>query len=43
MEYYRTLLQGILEQYWYDPLLADHFDVDIEEVICSTCKDETIL
>ena len=38
LDYYRTLLQGILEQYWYDPLLADHFDVDIQDVISLRVK-----
>jgi hypothetical protein len=30
---HRTWLQGILEKYWYDPILADFFGVPIEEVI----------
>jgi hypothetical protein len=29
----RTWLQGILEKYWYDPMLADHLDVEIEDLL----------
>jgi hypothetical protein len=38
LDYYRTILQGILEQYWYDPILADHFDLDIKDVISARVK-----
>jgi len=30
---YRTWLQGILEKYWYNPILADHLGIDVKEVI----------
>lgn len=30
---YRTMLRGILEKYWYDPILADHFNIPLEDVI----------
>jgi len=29
----RTWLSDILEKYWYDPILADYFNIPIEEVI----------
>ena len=29
----RTWLQGVLEKYWYDPILADHLNITLEEVI----------
>jgi hypothetical protein len=29
----RTWLQGILEDYWYKPILADHLMIDVEDVI----------
>ena len=38
LDYYRTILQNILETYWYDPLVADHFDVDISEVLAQRIK-----
>jgi hypothetical protein len=34
----RTWLQGILEKYWYDPILADFFGVPIEDVISQEIK-----
>ena len=38
IDYYRTILQGILETYWYNPLIADHFNIPIEEVITEKIK-----
>ena len=38
IDYYRTILQGILETYWYNPLIADHFNIPIEEVITQKIK-----
>lgn len=35
---YRTWLQGILEEYWYDTILADHLDIDIKDVISAPIK-----
>jgi hypothetical protein len=35
---YRTWLQGILEKYWYDPILADYFNVELEDVIAQEIK-----
>jgi hypothetical protein len=34
----RTWLQGILEKYWYDPILADFFGVEIEDVVSQPIK-----
>ncbi len=34
----RTWLQGILEKYWYDPILADFFGVETDEVIAQEIK-----
>jgi len=36
--YYRTIVQGILEKYWYDPMLADHFGIDVKDVIAERIK-----
>ena len=38
IDYYRTILQGILETYWYNPIIADHFNLDISEVITEKIK-----
>jgi hypothetical protein len=38
IDYYRTVLQGILETYWYNPLIADHFGIDISDVITQKIK-----
>lgn len=35
---HRTWLQGILEKYWYDPILADFFGVEADEVIAQEIK-----
>ena len=35
---YRTWLQGILEDYWYDPILADHLDIELKDVISAPIK-----
>ena len=35
---YRTWLQGILEKYWYDPMLADHLNIELEDVISADIK-----
>ena len=35
---YRTWLQGVLEDYWYDSILADHFNIDIKDVISLPIK-----
>lgn len=42
IDYYRTIIQGILEQYWYDPLLADHYDVEIKDVLSQRMKMKPI-
>lgn len=34
----RTWLRGTLERYWYDPLLADHLNVSIDDVIAEKIK-----
>jgi hypothetical protein len=38
VDYYRTWIRGFLEKYWYDPILADHLNVDIEDVIAEQIK-----
>jgi len=38
IDYYRTILQGILETYWYNPIIADHFGIDISDVISQKIK-----
>ena len=35
---YRTWYQGILEKYWYDPILADHLDIPLDQVISADIK-----
>ena len=35
---YRTWLQGILEDCWYDTILADHLDIDVKDVISAPIK-----
>lgn len=42
VDYYRTILQGILETYWYDPVLADHYGVKIEDVVTLRVKMKPI-
>jgi hypothetical protein len=39
---YRTWLQGILEKCWYNPILADHLNIDIEQVIAQDIKIKPI-
>ena len=39
---YRTWLQGILEDYWYDIILADHLGIEIKDVISSPIKVKAI-
>lgn len=38
IEYYRTVIQGILEKYWYNPIIADHFGIQVEDVISQKVK-----
>ena len=38
IDYYRTKLQDILEQYWYDYTIADHYGVKVEDVISMRVK-----
>ena len=42
VEHYRTWLRGILERYWYDPILADHLHIDVSEVISQKIKIKAI-
>ncbi len=35
---YRTWLQGILEDYWYDPILASHLGIELKDVISAPIK-----
>ena len=39
---YRTWLQGILEDYWYDTILADHLGMEVKDVISSPIKVKAI-
>lgn len=39
---YRTWLQGILEDYWYDLILADHLGIELQDVIAMPIKIKAI-
>ena len=39
---YRTWLQGVLEDCWYNPIVADHLKIDIEDVIHQEIKVKPI-
>ena len=39
----RRWLQDALETYWYDPILSDHFDIPIEQVIAQRIKIKAII
>ena len=39
---YRTWLQGILEDYWYDTILADHLGMEVKDVLSSPIKIKAI-
>jgi len=39
---HRAWLQGILEKYWYDPILADFYGVEVEDVIAQEIKIKPI-
>lgn len=39
----RTWLQDSLETYWYDPILSDHFDIPIAQVIAARIKIKAII
>jgi len=39
---YRTWLQGILEDYWYDPILADHLGIELKDVISAPIRIKAI-
>lgn len=39
---YRTWLQGILEEHWYDVILADHFNIELKDVISLPIKIKPI-
>ena len=39
---HRTWVRGLLEKYWYDPILADFYGVPIEEVISQEIKIKPI-
>jgi hypothetical protein len=38
----RTWLQGILEDYWYDTILADHLGIELKDVIGADIKIKAI-
>jgi hypothetical protein len=35
---HRTWLQGILEDYWYDPILADHLGMEFKDIMSADIK-----
>jgi len=39
---YRTWLQGILEDHWYDTILADHLGIDVKDVVAAPIKVKAI-
>jgi len=39
---YRTWLQGILEDYWYDPILATHLGIEQKDVISAPIRIKAI-
>lgn len=39
---YRTWLQGILEDYWYDTILADHLGIELKDVISAPIKIKAV-
>jgi hypothetical protein len=39
---YRTWLQGILEDYWYDTILADHLGIEVKDVVSAPIKIKAI-
>ena len=39
---HRTWFQGILEKYWYDPMLADHLKIELKDVISADIKIKAI-
>lgn len=39
---YRTWLQGILEDYWYDTILADHLGIEAKDVVSAPIKVKAI-
>lgn len=43
LQRHRTWVRDILETYWYDPILADHLNVSVEDVISEKIKVRAIL
>lgn len=39
----RTWIQGALEKYWYDPMLADHLNIDLEQVLAARIKVKAVI
>jgi len=39
---YRTWLQGILEDYWYDTILADHLGIEVKDVVSAPIKIKAV-
>ena len=39
---YRTWLQGILEDYWYDTILADHLGIEVKDVVSAPIKVKAV-
>jgi hypothetical protein len=42
VDFYRTWLRGILEDYYFDPILADHLNVPLDQVISERLKIKAI-
>jgi hypothetical protein len=39
----RTWIQNALEKYWYDPMLADHLNIDLEQVLAARIKVKAVI
>jgi len=42
LTYYRNWLRGVYEDYWYDPMLAEHLKIPIEKVIAADLKVKAV-
>jgi len=39
----RTWIQNALEKYWYDPMLADHLNIELEDVLEARIKVKAVI
>ena len=39
----RTWIQNALEKYWYDPMVADHLNIDLEQVLAARIKVKAVI